>query len=231
LFAHSEQLLLGHQGIPKEYAKMSLLDVNFAYRPYHNRHRVVYILHAAIGESEDIAAAFSEQGFMASTAQTVEALARLIELHRPDVILVDLAAARQQADLIATLRSVAFGVRVFILADNNPDALDVVKAVRSGAVSIFVKPFQLTEMTRVVGEELRADLRPGTDDSPVVQGMSSLTPRELDVLRHVIAGETNKETALALGISPRTVEVHRAAVMRKLGARNAAEMIRMVLKG
>ncbi len=103
--------------------------------------------------------------------------------------------------------------------------------MRSGAVSVFVRPFQLTEITRAVADELRADLRPGSDDNPIVQGMSSLTPRELEVLRHVISGETNKETALSLGISPRTVEVHRAAVMRKLGARNAAEMIRMALKG
>jgi FixJ family two-component response regulator len=211
---------------------MPLLDVNFTYRPYHNRHRVVYILHTDIAESEDIAAAFAQQGFMASTAQTVDALARLIDLHRPDVVLVDLAVAGEDVDLISTLRSVAFGVRVFTLAESNPDALAVVRAVRSGAVSVFVRPFQLTEMTRAVADELRADLRPGgSDDSPIVQGMSSLTPRELEVLRHVIAGETNKETALSLGISPRTVEVHRAAVMRKLGARNAAEMIRMALKG
>lgn len=210
---------------------MPLLDANFTYRPYHNRHRVVYILHGDLTESEEIATAFSEQGFMASTAQTVDALARLIDLHRPDVILVDLAVAGRDTDLISSLRSIAFGVRVFTLADNNPDALEVVKAVRSGAVSVFVRPFQLTEMTRAVADELRADLRPGSDDSPVVQGMSSLTPRELEVLRHVIGGETNKETALSLGISPRTVEVHRAAVMRKLGARNAAEMIRMALKG
>ena len=108
---------------------------------------------------------------------------------------------------------------------------DTVVVQGTGAVSVFVRPFQLTEMTRAVADELRADLRPGSDDSPIVQGMSSLTPRELEVLRHVIGGETNKETALALGISPRTVEVHRAAVMRKLGARNAAEMIRMAIKG
>src|SRR5262249_29758347 len=149
------------------------------------------------GEAEAIATAFSEQGFMASTAQSVEALARLIDLHRPDVILVDLAVARQEPSLISRLRTVAFGVRVFTLADSNPEAIEVVKAVRSGAVSVFVRPFQLTEMTRAVVEELRADLRQGgADDTPIVQGMSSLTPRELEVLRHIVAGETNKETAL-----------------------------------
>src|ERR1700761_5608040 len=122
---------------------MSLLDVTLTYRPYHNRHRVIYILHADGNEAEDIATAFSEQGFMASTAATVEALARLIDLHRPDVILADMTVARRHPELGANLKSVAFGVRVFMLADSNPEAVEVVKAVRSGAVSVFVRPFQM----------------------------------------------------------------------------------------
>ena len=210
---------------------MPMLDMGFTYRPYHNRHRVVYILHSDAIKSEAIATAFSEQGFISSTSPTVEALARLMDLHRPDVILVDLTVAHEQATLVASLKSVAFGVRIFVLADSNPEAIDVVRAVRSGAVSVFVRPFQLTAMTHAVAEELRADLRPHGDDGAIVQGMASLTPRELEVLRHIVAGETNKQTALKLGISPRTVEVHRAAAMRKLGARNSAEMIRLALKG
>jgi FixJ family two-component response regulator len=210
---------------------MSLLDGSLTYRPYHNRHRVIYILLADPDAAEDIATAFSEQGFMASTAGTVEALARLIDLHRPDVILADLALGGHQSSLVASLKAVAFGVRVFMLADSNPEAVDVVKAVRSGAISVFVRPFHMTEMTQAVADELRADLRPGDDHTPVVQGMSSLTPRELEVLKHIVAGETNKEAAQSLGISPRTVEVHRAAAMRKLGARNSAEMIRLALRG
>src|SRR5689334_6289611 len=158
---------------------MSFLDASLTYRPYHNRHRVTYILHADVDEAESIAVAFSEQGFMASTAATVEALARLIDLHRPDVILADLAVARRDPGVIANLKSVAFGVRVFMLADSNPEAVEVVKAVRSGAVSVFVRPFQMTEITQAVTDELRADLRPGTDHTPIVQGLSSLTPREL----------------------------------------------------
>src|SRR5438105_3544299 len=102
---------------------MSLLDATLTYRPYHNRHRVIYILHADAAEAENIATAFSEQGFMASTAVTIEALARLIDLHRPDVILADLALVGRDADLVTRLKSVAFGVRVFMLADSNPQAV------------------------------------------------------------------------------------------------------------
>ncbi|MEO6396605.1 MAG: LuxR C-terminal-related transcriptional regulator [Devosia sp.] len=211
---------------------MAGTDASPTYRPFLNRNRVVYALHPDPAECERLAAAFTEQGFMSSHTQTVDGLARLIELHRPDVILVDLALVRQEADLVGALRILAFGVRIFALAETNPEAAEVVKAVRSGAVSVFVKPFQFTEIVRAVTDELRADLRigEGANGVPNVQGLSSLTPRELEVLRRVVAGETNKEAAQGLGISPRTVEVHRAAAMHKLGARNTAEMIRLTLK-
>ncbi|MGE4278468.1 MAG: LuxR C-terminal-related transcriptional regulator [Magnetospirillum sp.] len=59
---------------------------------------------------------------------------------------------------------------------------------------------------------------------------STLTPKEREVARHIVNGHTSKETALSMGISPRTVEVHRSAIMRKLGVHNAAELVtRMIV--
>lgn len=55
-----------------------------------------------------------------------------------------------------------------------------------------------------------------------------LTAREVDVLRQLLAGLTNKETGRRLGISPRTVEVHRTRVMEKLSARSAVQLARIV---
>jgi DNA-binding CsgD family transcriptional regulator len=56
-----------------------------------------------------------------------------------------------------------------------------------------------------------------------------LTPREREVLEQIIGGASNKETGRNLGISPRTIEVHRARIMAKLGAKNAADLVRIVL--
>ena len=53
---------------------------------------------------------------------------------------------------------------------------------------------------------------------------ATLTPKEREVARHIVNGYTSKEAGQAMGISPRTVEVHRAAILRKLGVRNAAEL-------
>jgi DNA-binding CsgD family transcriptional regulator len=60
-------------------------------------------------------------------------------------------------------------------------------------------------------------------------GHQSLTPRERVVLAQIVRGASNKEAARTLGISPRTVEFHRANLMRKLGTKNTAELVRRVL--
>jgi len=71
---------------------------------------------------------------------------------------------------------------------------------------------------------------------PAVHGSSetdcahALTPRERQVLAEIMAGASNKEAGRTLGISPRTIEVHRARIMEKLGAKNAADLVRIVLR-
>ena len=71
---------------------------------------------------------------------------------------------------------------------------------------------------------------PVADGSSDVGDVSSLTPRERQVLAQIMAGASNKEAGRTLGISPRTIEVHRARIMEKLGARNACDLVRIVLR-
>lgn len=66
-------------------------------------------------------------------------------------------------------------------------------------------------------------------DYNAIPGGDTLTPRECDVLKAIAAGSSNKEAGRLLGISPRTVEVHRAKIMDKLGAKNAADLVRIVM--
>ena len=72
-----------------------------------------------------------------------------------------------------------------------------------------------------------------TSSSPPLQptgdGHEQLTRREREVLKEIIRGSSNKEIGRHLEVSPRTIEVHRARIMEKLGARNAADLMRIVL--
>ena len=70
---------------------------------------------------------------------------------------------------------------------------------------------------------------PDADGLAAINGAELLTRREREVLARVIAGASNKEAGRALDISPRTIEVHRARIMDKLGARNAADLVRIVM--
>jgi two-component system, LuxR family, response regulator FixJ len=111
-----------------------------------------------------------------------------------------------------------------------------VAAIKSGALDLIEKPFRpdtVLARVRVALEGWARDRRNGaasTDLPPHFRGRSLLTPRELDVLAQIAGGASNRDAGRNLGISMRTVEVHRAHIMDKLGARNAADLVRVVLR-
>ena len=107
-----------------------------------------------------------------------------------------------------------------------------VRAMKAGAVDFLEKPYDTAVLLEAVR---RALLKPRDERSPAEISaearaqLDSLTPREREVLDMVVAGKLNKSIAYELSISQRTVEVHRARLMKKMGARNMAELMRMML--
>lgn len=105
--------------------------------------------------------------------------------------------------------------------------------MKLGATDVLTKPIDNEMLVRSVRDALTRDVFLGTVQGgkrPIeIRGFNQLTPREREVLELISNGQSNKETGRELGISPRTVEVHRAGVMDKLGARNTADLIRIVL--
>ena len=79
-------------------------------------------------------------------------------------------------------------------------------------------------------EQFLDEIRTPVADGSEAGDVSSLTPRERQVLAEIMAGASNKVAGRTLGISPRTIEVHRARIMEKLGSKNAADLVRIVLR-
>ena len=96
-----------------------------------------------------------------------------------------------------------------------------VQAMKDGANDFLEKPFSVEQIQAVI--ERSAALEKGVDP------LSILTPRETHVAKHLSDGLANKQVAHELGISVRTVEVHRARLLSKLGISSIAELVRLQL--
>lgn len=108
------------------------------------------------------------------------------------------------------------------------------RAFRGGAVDFLTKPVDEDALIEAVEAGLRrldAALARGAEAEEARALLARLSPREREVLDMVAAGWTTKEIAGALGVSPRTVESHRAHLAEKLGTGSVAEMVRLVLAG
>ena len=107
-----------------------------------------------------------------------------------------------------------------------------VRAVAAGAVDFLEKPVDGDALLERVADACAQDRlrqRAFAEAHAVEAGLARLTPREREVMEGILAGRLNKTIADELGASVRTVEVHRARVLEKLGARNGAELVRLVL--
>ena len=99
-----------------------------------------------------------------------------------------------------------------------------VRALKAGAMDFLEKPFDPAVLLALVREALARDRARRAD----IRRLDALTRREREVLGKVVEGDTNKVVAANLGISVRTVELHRARGMRKLGVRSVAELVRLM---
>jgi FixJ family two-component response regulator len=110
------------------------------------------------------------------------------------------------------------------------DIAMAVKAIKNGSLDFMEKPLRTREIVSWLDQAIGAYARRHANRSALhFSSRETLTRREREVLAQFAAGASNKEAGRKLGISPRTVEDHRANIMKKLGARNAADLIRIVM--
>ncbi|BAI75293.1 transcriptional regulatory protein (plasmid) [Azospirillum sp. B510] len=166
---------------------------------------------------------------------------------RPGCLLVDVRMPQMSGlDLQERLVRDGHALPVVVMTGHGDVPL-AVRAMKAGAVDFVEKPFEEEALLAAVRSALARVAAGGAPASPsppvaaeapspppsappeVLARLSALTPRELDVLRWLVAGRSNKVIAFELSISPRTVEIHRARVMEKMRADSLPTLVRMAI--
>jgi two-component system, LuxR family, response regulator FixJ len=203
------------------------------YHAIFNRDRLIHILDADPNTCEALSVLFRLEGFQTEFSVDTASFAMAIERRHPTLVIANLKVGNDTGlSILQRVKEIDTGTPVIMLADTR-DVETAVQLMKAGAADVVSNPVDKDYLLGVVREALRHDVPLAGAESGrravEVRGFSQLTPREREVLQLITNGQSNKEAGRELGISPRTIEVHRARVMEKLGARNTADLMRIVL--
>jgi DNA-binding NarL/FixJ family response regulator len=165
---------------------------------------------------------------------------KLLRSAQADLVVLDLNMPRRDGfEALRDLRALGRPVKVLVLSLHD-DPVYVGRAVREGAHGYLLKDSAVEDLPTAVrtvmggqpfySPRAQAALSEAMRMGGVMSPLELLTPRELEVLKRVAAGLSSKEIGAALNISSRTVESHRAALMRKLDIHSVAELTRFALQ-
>jgi len=173
------------------------------------------------------------QGFRTQSFSCAEDFLRIYQPSWAGCLLLDVRMPGMNGlELQESLRRQGLALPVIIMTAHG-DITTVRSALKSGAVDFLEKPVDPAALLAAVRTALDADAarrRAGMEAEGARQRLSVLTARERQVMELVAKGCHNREIAETLGISPRTVEVHKARVMEKLQVQSVPELVRIVLR-
>ena len=119
-----------------------------------------------------------------------------------------------------------------IVMTGHADVPLAIEAMKAGVVDFIEKPFEEGQLLAAINAALAQGKAQRDQDTTLIETrkrLAALSPREREVLDGLVEGKANKVIAFDLGISPRTVEIHRANLMGKMQARSLSELVRMAL--
>ncbi len=193
---------------------------------------MVYIVDVDPALRDSLRCLLESVGLQALIFADTEAFLTAYQPDWPGCLLLDIRVpGRNDLDIQQHLYDLGIDVPVIIITGHG-DVSMAVTAMKQGAMDFIEKPFNDQLLLDCVHNALAEDQvrrRTRARRQELLRRFDTLTPREQDVLRQVVDGLSNREIAEALGLSRKTVEVHRAKVMQKMQADTLSQLIRMAM--
>ncbi len=194
----------------------------------------IFIVDDDASVSAALSVVLSGEGYQVASFVEGEAFLAAARSRTPGCVLLDVHLPGSSGlDVLKQLDAQSYPAPVLVISGRG-DIPTAVEAIRNGALDFIEKPFDAVAVVARVRSAIDAWHNGNGKDSILARdfpGHDRLTARERDVLERIAQGASNKEAGRELGISPRTIEVHRARIMEKLAAKNAADLMRIVLRG
>ncbi|WP_322963935.1 response regulator transcription factor [Sphingomonas fuzhouensis] len=192
--------------------------------------RQVHVVDDEEAVRRSIAFMLKTSGFAVTTWDSGVAFLAQAKAATPGCVLLDIRMPEKDGlQVQRELAEQGIALPVIVLTGHG-DIATAVTAMRQGAVDFLEKPFEkaalLAALDRGFGDLERRDVTAASAREAEIR-IAALTPREREVLTGLVHGHPNKTIAFDLGISPRTVEVHRANVMAKLGVHSLSDALRL----
>lgn len=195
--------------------------------------KVVHVVDDDAAIRDSLSFLLDAAGFTARSYEGApQLLARIGELE-PGCIVTDVRMPGMSGlALIARLKELGVAHPVIVLTGHADVAL-AIEAMKAGVLDFLEKPFDDEALLSAVRNALavgEGEFGRRAEQAEVERRVASLTDREREVFEAIVAGDSNKAAAIRLGISPRTVEIYRANVMEKMGAKSLSELVRLALQ-
>jgi two-component system response regulator FixJ len=201
-------------------------------KPTHTAAETVYIVDDDDGMRLALDTLLSTIGFKTAAFQRPSEFLAAFKIDAPGCLVLDIRMpemsgleVQQQLNKLGSMLPVIF-------VTGHGDVPMAVQAMKEGAFEFIQKPFRDQDLLDRINHALKQDAENRGNvarRAEVLKHLESLTPRERQVMDFVVDGAANKVIAIDLGLSERTVEIHRAKVMEKMGARSVAHLVKLHL--